>query len=192
MREGADAFSRGKSRSVSRKCPTWFTPKSISSPSTVSWRWRVMTPAFATSTSSRANIARKASANARTEASEARSSCITRRSVAPVVAASSSSAALPLSTSRQASTTVAPRRARPATVALPIPVFPPVTMQILFFITSPYAHGGPGGIHRPQTFASSAGTTAESGKAAPGRRSAASVGHFASRVNAVMDREPRA
>ncbi len=70
--------SAGSSAPVSAKWPRWFTPNCISKPSAVRRRGNAITPALATSTSTPAPSDTIRSANARTDANDARSSTSTR------------------------------------------------------------------------------------------------------------------
>mmetsp|Transcript_14169 Transcript_14169/g.45208 ORF Transcript_14169/g.45208 Transcript_14169/m.45208 type:complete len:215 (-) Transcript_14169:53-697(-) len=129
----------GRSKSVSRNGPRKLVPKCISKPSAVWQRARspiANSPALFTRQWSGAPLSRYWRAKPRTEAREARSSCMTSRLGAglPSRSASDSSRALnspPARVLRQASTTCAPRRANSAAVSLPMPLVHPVTMTTL-------------------------------------------------------------
>jgi hypothetical protein len=99
------------------------TPNCDSNPSAVRVSGGAITPALLIS---RWISAPQAAANSRTDARLARSSA--RTSVSPGMAAA---AAMPFSTLRTASTTLAPAAASARAVACPMPLFAPVTMTVL-------------------------------------------------------------
>ncbi len=131
IREGALAFRRSSKRSVSRAAPKWLVATTISMPSADSVRARVPPPALLISTSRRGHFCRICSASARTDACDDMSAIISSRSEDPDSRRISSSAACPFSGLRQTITTRAPIWARPRAVSFPMPLFAPVTTQVL-------------------------------------------------------------
>ena len=97
-------------------------PNCNSNPSTVNLRGGAITPALLISTSIGPS---SPSANAATEDRSARSSALTSSSPGR-----SATAALPLATSRQAHTTLAPAEASALAVTRPRPLFAPVTTNV--------------------------------------------------------------
>ncbi len=106
-RDPSTGSSASSSSPVNAKCPRWFVPNCSSNPSCVVRRGVYITPALSISRSMRGCLPRNASDASRTDASDDRSSRWTETSP-PIRDA----AAAPFSTSRTASTTVAPRCAR--------------------------------------------------------------------------------
>src|SRR5258705_7381337 len=114
----------------------WFTGNVVSSPSSVSTRSFMMSPALLTSTSTRGNVAVSRAASARTARCEPKSA--TKRATSPRLHCwISARARSPLSRVRQTIATWAPARARATAVSLPIPEVVPVTTQVLPFMSPP-------------------------------------------------------
>src|SRR5882762_2055802 len=112
---------------VRAKCPRWLVPSCSSNPSTVVCFGGNITPALLTSRSILGCRARSSAAAARTDSKQVRSRGWTVTSAPGAAPAMRAAAALPLSVSRTASTTDAPRAARTRAVSNPRPVFAPVT-----------------------------------------------------------------
>mmetsp|Transcript_15993 Transcript_15993/g.49827 ORF Transcript_15993/g.49827 Transcript_15993/m.49827 type:complete len:439 (-) Transcript_15993:114-1430(-) len=148
----------GSRSSVSAKCDKWFTKKVASIPKRPSSarlsnglpsRRTVETPALFTRMSSTPKRSSKARANASTLGGSARSSGSTCARAAPcafrVCRASApmrSASAAPLATSRQASTTVAPRAASCSAVSSPKPDVGPVTIATRPVRSADASHAG--------------------------------------------------
>ncbi len=126
-REPGTASICSSSSPVRAKWPRWLVANCSSNPSPVVCFGGNITPALLISKSIAGCRARSWSAAARMESSEARSRGETVTSAPGVVAAMAAAARLPLSVSRTASTTDAPRAARTRAVCNPRPVSAPVT-----------------------------------------------------------------
>ena len=123
--------SRGSSSCVSKKWPSWWTPKFISQPCADTLRCGCIPPALHTSASTRlrpvtfVNVSTKARTDAQSAMSSAAKTALADG--APVVASASAIAARARASVRHAKTTVAPRRRRWRAVSRPMPAELPVT-----------------------------------------------------------------
>src|SRR3954447_61761 len=128
-RAGALSMSRSTSRWVSRNGARWLSAKVRSRPSAVTCRLFQKPPTLLTRTSSRGSDASTSAASRRTSAWLDMSATKTSTG-GPPSARISAAAASARPRSRPVIATRAPRAARPAAVALPMPWVPPVTRTV--------------------------------------------------------------
>jgi hypothetical protein len=107
IRLAAPATSSGTSRLTNTKWPRWLVPNWSSNPSDVAACGQAMSPALAISRSSASTRAEMRSVKARTDASDARSSC-SSVTWSPTATPASASAFSALARSRTPVRTVAP------------------------------------------------------------------------------------
>src|SRR5215831_4667392 len=119
----------------------WLTANVVSSPSSVSTRSRITSPALFTSTSTRGKVATSRAASARIARCEAKSATKSVTSP-PLRCRTSARARSPRSRVRQTMATRAPARASSTAVSLPIPEVAPVTTQVLPFMSAELYYGG--------------------------------------------------